>query len=533
LQLKRALTSSSGLDRLPSAADAPFNSYNKQHAPTCLPNTRVDLLHEIYNWADRQDERYIFWLNGLAGTGKSTIARTVARRYFDQKRLGASFFFSRGGGDVGHAGKFFTSIAVQLAKNLPCLQQGICDAIVANSDIATQSLGDQWRQLILGPVSKLSGDSCPLAYVLIIDALDECDDDKNIQIILQLLAEVRSLKTVQLRLFLTSRPEIPIRYGFYDIPETEHQDFVLHSISPSIVDRDIYVFLEYNLRNIRQERSLDASWPSEQIIERLVQNADGLFIWAATACRFIHEGKRFAVARLDMVLKGGSISSATVPEKHLNEIYTTVLKQSVGSHYTDEEKEYQYKMLREILGSTVALFSPLSASSLGRLVHVTKQDIDQTLEDLHAILDIPEDHSQPLRLHHPSFRDFLLNKNRCNDLNFWVNQKQAHQRLADSCIRVLSTALKENICGVTTPGALASDFDSSRVEQCLPPEIQYACLYWVKHLQMSGTQLHNNCQVHQFLQEHLLHWFEALSWMRKVSEIIHAIISLESIGLVS
>ena len=114
----KALTSNSGLDRLPSVADAPFNSYNKQHAPTCLPDTRVDLLQEIHDWADGQDEQRIFWLNGLAGTGKSTIACTVAQRYFDQRRLGASFFFSRGGGDVSHAGKFVASIAVQAAYQL-------------------------------------------------------------------------------------------------------------------------------------------------------------------------------------------------------------------------------------------------------------------------------------------------------------------------------------------------------------------------------------------------------------------------------
>jgi hypothetical protein len=60
------------------------------------PEYPVGLLEEICDWVDSEDERCI-WLNGLAGTGKSTIARTVARRYFEQKRLGASFFFSRGG----------------------------------------------------------------------------------------------------------------------------------------------------------------------------------------------------------------------------------------------------------------------------------------------------------------------------------------------------------------------------------------------------------------------------------------------------
>jgi hypothetical protein len=335
----RALTGNSGLDRLPSAADAPFNSYNKQHAPTCLPDTRVDLLQEIYDWADGQDERCIFWLNGLAGTGKSTIARTVAHRYFDQKRLGASFFFSRGGGDVGHAGKFFMSFAVQLARNIPQIQRFISDAVIEQNDIANQSLRDQWRQVVLRPLSRLDSSSSPSSYVLIVDALDECDSEDDIRMILQLLTEARTLKTVRLRVFLTSRPEIPIRHGFRHIPEAEHEDFVLHNISLVIINHDISIFLEYNLEAIRQERPLEAGWPGEQVIRRLVQNAGGLFLWAATACRCIREGKKRQVIkdRLSSVLQ--SNGSVTEPEKHLNEIYITVLRHSIPTEFSDEEKE--------------------------------------------------------------------------------------------------------------------------------------------------------------------------------------------------
>jgi hypothetical protein len=133
------------LNSLPTAADAPFNAYKRQHDPTCLLDTRVDLLQPIYNWADGQDEQCIFWLKDLAGTGKSTIARTVARRYFEKQRLGASFFFSRGGGDVGRAREFVTSIARQLASSIPSLNQHICDALTERRDIASQSLRDQWQ----------------------------------------------------------------------------------------------------------------------------------------------------------------------------------------------------------------------------------------------------------------------------------------------------------------------------------------------------------------------------------------------------
>jgi hypothetical protein len=517
------------LRHLPHAEDAPFNSFAKQHEPTCLADTRVDLLRDIHSWAEGQDERCIFWLSGLAGTGKSTIARTVARSYHDKQRLAASFFFSRGGGEVGHARRFVTSITVQLAHNVPASRQHICDAIAGRSDIASQSLRDQWHHLVLRPLLKLDNHDCPASFVLVVDALDECDDDNNIRIIVQLLAEARSLARVRLRVLLTSRPEVPIRHGFYEVPDAGHQDFVLHNISPPIVDHDITLFLEYNLHLIARERCLRAGWPGAEIIVQLVQNASGLFIWAATACRFIREGKRFAAKRLEAILgNNGAISAA--PEKHLNKIYTTVLNNSIYQDYTDEEKEEQCRTIKRMLGSIVVLFSPLSAQSLDCLLDV-EEGIGQTLEDLHAILDVPNDQSQPLRLHHPSFRDFLLDEDRCGDA-FWVDEKQTHATLAHNCIQLMSSSLEQDICRVGAPGALAAEVDSYQLEECLPSELQYACRYWTQHLAKSGAPLRDGDQVHDFLKEHFLHWLEALGWMGKLSEGINAISSLESTALV-
>ena len=369
------------------------------------------------------------------------------------------------------------------------------------------------------------------SYILVVDALDECDNENHVYTILQLLAEARSLKRVQLRIFLTSRPGIPIRYGFNQMPKTEHQDFVLHNISSLIVNHDISIFMEYNLKLIAQECKLGAGWPGKDTVRSLVQNASGLFIWAATACRFIREGKRFAKSRLAMIL-GSDGNSITAPDKHLNELYNTVLKHALSPTYTHEEKEELCGMLRHILGSLVVLLSPLSTYSLSSLLHLQNEDVEQILEDLHTILDIPEDPVCAVRLHHPSFRDFLLDKNRCGDPNFLVDEKQAHQTLAASCIRLMSKSLKQDICRVDSPGVLATNVESSRVEQCLPPEVQYACLYWVEHLQKGGTQLQDNDQVHQFLKVHLLHWLEALGWMRRFPDGICAITSLELIALV-
>jgi hypothetical protein len=461
----------------------------------------------------------------LAGTGKSTIARTVARRYFEKKRLGASFFFTKGGGDVGHAGRFVTSVAVQLANGVPSLRRYICDVVTERSDITSQSLWDQWHQLVLRPLSKLDGNGCHSSYVLVVDALDECDDDINIRIILQLLADARSLQRVQLRVFLTSRPEIPIRYEFNQIPDAERQDFVLHSISPSIIDHDISTFLVYDLGLIGKEDAQEPGWPGSEAIRRLVKNAGGLFIWAATACRFIREGQ-FAEDRLHMLLEGSN--GPVMPEEHLSRIYITVLRNSIQPHSFEHERQRLYGMLRQFLGSIVALFSPLSVKSLSGLLHTTKQQVDRALKNLHAILDIPNDQARPLRLHHPSFRDFLLDKDRCRDTNFQVDEKEVHQMLAANCIQLMSKSLKQDICGLGAPGTLIADIDRSRVDRTLPPELQYACLYWVQHLHKSDTLLYDNNQVYQFLQIHLLHWLEALGWIGMTSEGINAILSLEA-----
>src|SRR6202012_2533138 len=110
--------------------------------------------------------------------------------------------------------------------------------------------------------------------------------------------------------------------------------------------------------------------------------------------------------------------SSTAPEAHLSNIYITVLKNSIYSTYTEQEKEKLYSILRQVLGSVVILSATLPITSISRLLHIAKQKVDQILGHLHAILDIPANQSHPLRLHHPSFRDFLLNKDRCNDPNF-------------------------------------------------------------------------------------------------------------------
>jgi hypothetical protein len=525
------------LDRLPYTREASFHWYILHPRPVCLPNTRVDLLREIHSWADRQDERCIFWLRGLAGTGKSTVARTVARSYHEKQRLAASFFFSRGSGDVGHAGKFVTSIAVDIANNVPALKPYISDAVKERIDIASRSLREQWDCLILIPLLKLanSDNPVPAPLVLVVDALDECNSDNDIRTIVQLLAETKSLPKVRLRVLLTSRPERPIRNGFRRIPEVKRQDVVLQNIPRSIVDHDIALLLQHDLQLTRRELHLPAGWPGAEITAQLVQSAGGLFVWAATACRFIRDGDRLAPERLETILRNDS-EVTTGPEKLLNQIYTTVLENSISIQihgYAIEEQECLLIDIRHVLGNIVALFSPLSVQSLGQLLD-GGQGFEWVLADLHAILDIPDDQSRPICLHHPSLRNFLFDQNRCGN-KFYVDEKIAHKKLARRCIKLMSasTSLRRNICSLSEPSTLANEIGEDILPASLSSELRYACRYWVEHLEHSQQNVIDGDAVYVFLELHLLHWVEAMSLMGEMAQCLRLLVVLQGLIAVS
>ena len=95
----------------------------------------------------------------------------------------------------------------------------------------------------------------------------------------------------------------------------------------------------------------------------------------------------------------------------------------------------------------------------------------------------------------------------------------------------MSQTLTTDILGVRWPGTQVQESANKVVS--LPLQVQYACLYWIDHLAKSGAKLRDNDEVHTFLKKHCLHWIEALGWMGKVSEGIHAISSLELITRVS
>jgi hypothetical protein len=211
-----------------------------------------------------------------------------------------------------------------------------------------------------------------------------------------------------------------------------------------------------------------------------------------------------------------------------------VLKSPVRKYRKQERKRW-YTLIRETLGAIVLLQSTLSASSLARLLRVPAEDVHRTLYELHSIVNVPQDPNRPLRLHHPSFRDFLLDKRRCCNNSLWVDDRSTHEMLASCCLELMSRqgGLFQDMCSLVDPGVLRSEIDDRAVASSLPPELQYACRYWTIHLTLSKQHIVNGDKTHLFLQEHLLHWLEAMSLMRESSRCVHLLDSLQALAGVS
>ncbi|KAF3314559.1 hypothetical protein TWF173_004643 [Orbilia oligospora] len=559
----RPLLNKTDLEKVPYVHSAAFDSETDELDARCHPETRKELLKQIKDWAQDPDGKCIFWLNGVAGTGKSTISRTVAHLFNDDDdiQLGASFFFKRGEINRDSASRFWTTIAVQLTKNIPGLVPYVQNVIQEEPDIATKALEKQFRTLVFHPLEKLieanSSSAAPeennnralVPLVFVIDALDECEGDTKVRQILDFLSEMAKLKIVRvhIRIFLTSRPELPIRLGFDKMSADTHDRMILQDVPPATIEHDISVFLKWEFSKIRsafnitqREYSADfelpLDWPRAGDIERLTKMAIPLFIYASTVCRFVGDKLNWDPRqRLAIILKYGTTYTEGGEDSQLNRTYLPVLKQ-LESGQSETQLERFAQEFRTIIGSIVVVVDPLPISTLADLLGITKEKVNGKLVHLHSVLSIPADSALPIRFLHLSFREFLVDpdkKRSGTDRNnwFWIDEREAHKMMVTKCLDVLSTHLKENICGLEYPGMPRKKLRSARIDEHLPPHVRYSCRYWVHHLERSSTgkPIVDHDIVHTFLCKQFLCWLEALSIIGCMSEAIDFVETLCSL----
>ncbi|KAJ5520270.1 WD domain protein [Penicillium fimorum] len=483
------------------AEGAEFGTYADQYEEGCLSGTRTELLFDINEWAHSRKGKCMFWLNGLAGTGKSTISRTVAKNFQDQGLLGASFFFKRGLGDRGNATRFFPTIAKQLMNKIPELRAIILQTIRNNPGILVKPLKEQFHELFHQPLHNLNQPrSWASPLVIVIDALDECEPENDIKVLLQLLPHVQDSKSVRLRVFITSRPELPVKLGFQST-KNKYQDLVLHKVPTPIIERDISLFLDHKLAKIRKQRALPINWPGKSDIQALRTMSVPLFIFAATVCRVFEDHNLDPVQCLSEILRYKN------QESKLDGTYLPILGR-LASKYDGARKKRVIQDVQEVVGIIILLESPLSVVSLSKLMGISTMSITARLSSLHSVLNIPSDETLPVSLFHLSFRDFLLDSKSREKTPFWVNEKKMNQKLMSYCLSVMRSQLKKNICNLQSYGTERRSVNTQAINHHVPQELQYSCRYWVTHLARSKDPWSQYDEIRVFLEKHLLHWVE-------------------------
>jgi hypothetical protein len=189
-----------------SAPSAAHDSAQRYPAPKCIEGTRIELLTRLTSWVDEPNQKAICWLNGRPGSGKSAVSQTIAEKYASEKRLAASFFFSRRDLERRTIKHVVATLTTQLLAVLPSIRPAVIAALGNDYMLPMKVLREQMEKLLLGPLSTAT-ETPDAPLLIVVDALDECDDESLVSELIALLALLPRKTSLPLRLLITSRPK--------------------------------------------------------------------------------------------------------------------------------------------------------------------------------------------------------------------------------------------------------------------------------------------------------------------------------------
>lgn len=530
------------LAKLPRASTAAFDSTDEERMPRCLKSTRVELLSDIKQWVQDSNSAQFFWLQGVAGTGKSTIARTIANIFHDHQILGASFFFKRGHAERGSADLFFATIAIQLAQKIPGMDCAIAQLLENEVGVYRKGIHTQFRDLILNPLRTSSQlrQTSRLEIVILVDALDECDEEGDrkgdTEQILECLAQLKGIDGLRLRLIVTSRLEYSVEVGFAALGGDAHDDVLLHELPRNEIERDIRIFIEAEfgqLRHLLSQRRrrevLHEGWPGDDIVQDLTKRSVPLFIFASTVCSFVADGRFTPQDQLKKVLEDRN-------PVQLSSTYLLVLEAMHPESDDGTDVDWYADSMdnfRNVVGIIIFSTEPPSINTIAILLELKTDQVEATLDNLHSVLDVTTDLDRSVRPFHLSFIEFLARPKSAH--NFQIDERITHRLLADKCLTVMmqSGGLQQDLCQVRKPGSRRLATAPQTIESHISPALSYACRYWVHHMVAGNVSIDDQHATHTFLSGWFLYWFEAMAWLGKSSEAAPTLRKLQALIKVS
>ena len=490
--------------------------FNSRFRPDkgCLVGTRVAFLDFIVKWVDDPNpnsERGLV-LFGQAGTGKSSIAHEIARRFDKMHRLTSSFIFLRREQSVRKAYHLFTTLARDLADRYPSFKIALGNVVKDNTAlrVGARDYHTLFESLILEPLTYLH---IVGPILVVIDALDESGDATGRIGLHTFLGENIKRLPSNFRVVITSRPEHAIVSALARAPSVKIK-YMNDTELAARTHNDILIFLR-------------EKFPSDEFgdyVEALAVKAEGLFQWAAVASQLVLKDppERFDYSEETCIKHLLEPSTNRHGQDLLDDLYKEVLE---GYFKYREARD----LFRSVVGQLITSIEPLTIRSLIPLrQHASynkRSDAAVTgleLSRLGSLLSNvnSSDKNLPISPLHTSFRDFLTNKDKSGD--FYVGVRDAHHQLAHSCLNLLLDplyGLKFNICKLETSYLANDEVEdlNTRVDQYIPPALLYACRFWGDHFKHTYFNTDLFRKVETLFKEKFLFWLEALSLTRNIS----------------
>ncbi|KDN33909.1 hypothetical protein RSAG8_13001, partial [Rhizoctonia solani AG-8 WAC10335] len=440
--------------------------------------------------------------------------------------LGASFFCSRSLPECRSVGKIIPSIAYQLAQRCLPFRYALCEKMKSNPDAVDGVPNLQFESLILGPLSDPKVQEALSATVVVIDALDECEDPSSTQQILDVLS-IKS-QGLPIKFVVSSRPEAMIRDQMQKNGSWVDARVVLHELDTGEVQTDIRTYLKAELAPTN---------PSQSEIEKLVERAGVLFIYAATVVRYVGRDnfKGNSHARLRTVLDT-SKPQGKVQTKDIDQLYGTILEAAVNN---DELEETERDDMKLILNTVEMTVTTLHASFPDYLTDPKRSGNSDWHCDAAAHNHLLAERCfECIRDTKPQFNICQLESSFLNDEEVegldteWHCDAAAHNHLlAERCFECIrDTKPQFNICQLESSYLDDDEVEGldARVQRyitvelcyaCLYWPLCYACLYWPVHLGASDSAAAQTLMMllEQFLAHNLLLWMEVRNLTKNIA----------------
>ena len=465
-----------------------------------MPGTRIRVLSMLMEWA-KDDPMRVFWLAGLAGTGKTSVAITLCRMLQNDPStlLGGAFFCSRTANimELTDARCILPTLAMALAEHSSSFAVALAKELDIDPRAALKPASVQAVAFLQRPLSALASLGRPIVFV--IDGLDECSDEHEVKRLLQAISTLEGSTIV--KFILMSRPEMHISTSPISVSD-RNSILRLHTIDTVEVTEDIRLYIN----NSFSQQPLEETWYSDSDVFVLAARADGLFIFASTVISYILStgSPNWRRARLHKIMSAVTTAASL---GSLDAMYNFVVTRAASTRETDtEELEETKHVLACILSANV----PLSVRSLAELLDYEVMDLRESLRRLQAVIHVPDDYDMPgLRTLHVSFNEYLLE--RAVD-RIRIPSSQGDENLARGCLRLMRKQLYFNV----SQSHSSYEPNLPATLDIIAHSLRYACMQWVYHIARLSHMPVLEDDIHDVFRPRFLFWLEVMSVLGQV-----------------